>query len=466
MSEISGVFLIQKTYMRSLRKKLKKHNYDYVILPTTKKKWVYFIIDENEDHEEQEEDFDENIEDTMDEIDWDLSLCPKTLKNLRSFSESFPILFLEYVEDYGWGFIFLALGELKGGMFLDYDDSELSSQDIKDQLRMANFREFKLIGLKRSEIKEIREILDVNLILQDIQGELEVPLVQKFLNIVGIEGFRQMSWDTVGYINDPQFLKFQRRFILRPLKQHGFTSYKTSDLGRICDGSILQYIEFEKSEIEDDQYFVNVWIRPLFSGNFFKGIGGPITLFPQISTHGGEFWSEETKSDLKLVRKAVMEQILPWLDLYSSPIQIINQFEQNREKKLKPLTDWSDFDLAMMYLWTHKYDQGAKYIKKVQVKEEKKTELQNLCGIILNFIETGKYEKIQTILEKNVTKIKKALKKMKKNFITISFGSSIKPAEEDYEEDEEEYGDEEEFEEEEEEQEMYEEDENEFIDLN
>ncbi len=427
MSEVAGSILIQKSYLRALRKKLKKHKYDYVIIQTTSEKWIYVVLDRNE--EENDEDFDEFFEEKMEGIDWDISLSPRTIMNFRSFSTSFPILFIEYVENYGWGYVFFALGEIKAGFFLDYDTDEPSIQEIKEQLRMANPRELRLLGLKRTEIKEIRDLLDVKIILQDIKGELEIPLVKRFITILGIDDLESMSWNSMGYINDPEFLKFQRRFLLKPLKKYGFRSYKTSNLGRICDGTILHYIEFQKDRHGEGEYFVNVWIRPLFSDSI--GIGGPITLFSQVSTHGGEFWSEETKSDIKLVRDSVLEFIIPWFEQHTNPRDLIDQYEQKKEGDME---DWTPYEIAMVYLWLQDYEKGAYYLKKAQVMDEVQLGIENTCRTMLSYIESWHFDKIQTMLKKNLVKAKKELKKLQNNFVTSSFGFTFKSVEEEEEE--------------------------------
>ncbi|TFG21073.1 MAG: hypothetical protein EU530_01165 [Promethearchaeota archaeon] len=418
MSEVSGAILIQKTDLRALRKKLKKHKYDYVIIQTRKEKWVYVVLDKDE--EEKEKDFDEFFEDNMEGIDWDISLSPEIIMNFRTFSKSFPILFLEYSENYGWGYVFFVLGEIRAGFFLDYDTDEPTIQEIREQLRMANPRELKLLGLKRSEIKGIRELLDKNIVLQDIKGELEIPLVNKFLHILGINDPKSMNWNSMGYINDPEFLRFQRRFILQPLKRYGFRSYKTSDMGRICDGCILQYIEFQKSRDGEGEYYVNVWIRPLFNDS--PGIGGRMTLFPEVPTHGGEFWSEETKSDIKLVRDAIMEFILPWFEQHSTPQDLINQFEHEKKGEME---NWTPYDIAMVYLWIKEYEKGAYHLKQAQIAADEQSSLEETCKTMLSQIESWQFEEIQKMLNKTLVKIQKNVKKLQNNFITTIFESTL-----------------------------------------
>ncbi len=427
MSEISGVFLIQKMYIRSLRKKLKKNKYDYVIISTTNEKWVYFVLDEkNVEEVKKEEDFDEYFEQHMENIDWDISLTPKTLMEFRNFSKSFPILFIEYTEGSGWGYVFFVLGEIRASFFLDYDIEEPSIQEIKQQLRMVNIRELRLLGLKKTEINEIRELLDKKIILQDIKGELEIPLVVKFLKILGINDITRISWNSIGYINDLEFLRNQRRLISRPLRKHGFKSYKKSDIGRICDGTILQYIEFQKNGEEEGEYYVNVWIRPLFSD--LKGIGGRITLFAQVPTHGGEYWSEETKTDLKLVRDGIMEFVLPWFEQHAAPRDLINHFENNKNKKME---NWTHYDIAMVYLWIQDYEKGAYYLKMAQnqVSDENSPIIKSSCENILSLIESGQFEKIQSHLEKNLKKGKRGLKKLQKNIVSSFFRDTFRTLE-------------------------------------
>ncbi|MBC8061307.1 MAG: hypothetical protein H7Y18_11650 [Clostridiaceae bacterium] len=66
------------------------------------------------------------------------------------------------------------------------------------------------------------------------------------------------------YNADSGYRKLFTQYIAKPLNKANFKRYKSSNIARIVDDSILQVLNFQKEAYDCKTFTVNVAIRPLY----------------------------------------------------------------------------------------------------------------------------------------------------------------------------------------------------------
>ncbi|MFK8007917.1 MAG: DUF4304 domain-containing protein [Saprospiraceae bacterium] len=233
------------------------------------------------------------------------------------------------------------------------------------------------------------------------------------------------------------FNKSLTKFIGKPLKEFGFSKFKSNNYVRLTEGNILQCINFQKSRYGGNSFYINISNIPLIlKHNSFFGEGGDrIGIFENFQN---EFnYDLRVLGDLCLeeIREVLINKVLPWFNLTSS-VEGILQFNSNlfkngtKRKEYEFFIDWRRDKLGYLLLANEEYVEARKLFSGLQLRkfipEKKEYEYyrDTRYDILIKLLDDGKFEEVQKLLDTNIRdnfftlKIEK-LKRVKTNIQTL-----------------------------------------------
>ena len=204
------------------------------------------------------------------------------------------------------------------------------------------------------------------------------------------------------------YKRARQEYIDNSLKEFGFKKYKTTCLGRLTEGQVFQFLNFQKSTYGGEQFTVNVAIRPLCSAkNDF------LSLLPgnRLGTMdiGKDIWwnysTEDTgRRNFEEVYKLIIKYALPFFEATTTSEGIISSFEKNVIGKSKfgksvewGTKGWIDYDFAHIYLQSGNIKKSLKHLKNCinEFKPDKRDWAQEAvidCLKLEAIIKSGKAE--------------------------------------------------------------------------
>jgi len=160
---------------------------------------------------------------------------------------------------------------------------------------------------------------------------------------------------------DSCFNRAFTKYIVKEFTQYGFKRYKSRNIARIVNGSILQFINFQKEAHGDKSFTVNIAFRPLYIPHDFLILepGSRIAKFNNQTDKWWYFTEIYVEDSFKEVSQLLKDKVLYMFNTLSTTDELIKHYNSN----IFPISWYSDqsngfYDLAYLFLKEHRFEEA------------------------------------------------------------------------------------------------------------
>lgn len=210
--------------------------------------------------------------------------------------------------------------------------------------------------------------------------------------------------------------------IVNPLKIYGFKKYKSNNIIRLNSAGILQSINFQKSRWGGYSFYVNIQIIPLqfLQKSFFSEGGIRIeSLTQDLEKNGRSSFNfghqVNARASFADIRLSMIEKIIPWLDMLSTP-QGILEFEsdihESQRKSIFPYYSherlFSKAVKAFLSLTMEEYSMAEQLLLSVGRNQKDDTNGEMVFvrdkqyDFLISMIQNKDFDSIKTLIDSNI----------------------------------------------------------------